>query len=457
MQADFNTILERHAVDVRKALAEFREASARRHDTSAQEYHFDNNVPNHSSVQKRLSIYNWNPGPRRGREGAIEKQIAGKWHIITLQEAIEYVDHELFMNRFHMTHYGGCAVIFNKDTFFPDVKVKSIYLQDTRRVLPDKVVEGDSGWVLQGVLSRASFRRQPPSGQKTFTVLSLHNKNNYAKKRGIGKKLILTIHAVMLDEKVDLVACDFNEAAWRRENSNHISIVEKAFADCALPMPPGSTPLWVQEWCQVRGQTCVDFSSPRNSLRARLRPLDSYRDRKVESGEQVKECFNINERVFHWMVMDSQPTKSVPRRVRLVIERNIDEMYPKRNQQSRMQNENLDVRGVGATRPLRGVALFDETCDLTDEDAQEATVRACRSVNPGIIIVGIPRTAPKSHFEFCMTLCTWQHERGALYIMILTDSEDALSKEQFLALEALHRSEASAFLGRDLRQVGTGA
>ena len=119
-------------------------------------------------------------------------------------------------------------------------------------------------------------------------------------------------------------------------------------------------------------------------------------------------------------------------------------MCPKRNLQSRMQHQNLDVRSVGTTRLLRGVALFDETCDLTDEDAQEATVRACCSVNPGLFIVGIPRTAAKSHFEFCMTLRAWQHERGALYIMILTDSEDALSVEQFLALETLHRGEGSA-------------
>ena len=84
----------------------------------------------------------------------------------------------------------------------PDVKVISIYLHVIRRLLPDKVVEGDSGWVLQGVLSRASFRRQPPSGRKTFTVLTLHISNIYAKKRAIGKKLILTIRAVMLDEKV---------------------------------------------------------------------------------------------------------------------------------------------------------------------------------------------------------------------------------------------------------------
>ena len=69
-----------------------------------------------------------------------------------------------------------------------------------------------------------------------------------------------------------------------------------------------------------------------------------------------------------------------------------------------MQHENLDVRSVGTTRPVRGVALFDETCDSMDQDAQEAAVRACCSVKPGIIIVGIPRTASKSHFQFCMTL-----------------------------------------------------
>ena len=61
--------------------------------------------------------------------------------IITLQEAIEYVDHELLTNRFHVTHYGGCAVLFNKDTFFPDVKVKSIYHQNTRREVLYKVME----------------------------------------------------------------------------------------------------------------------------------------------------------------------------------------------------------------------------------------------------------------------------------------------------------------------------
>ena len=55
---------------------------------------FNNNVPNRLLEQTRLSILNWNPGPRRGKEGAIEKHIAEKWHIIALQEAIEYLQRE---------------------------------------------------------------------------------------------------------------------------------------------------------------------------------------------------------------------------------------------------------------------------------------------------------------------------------------------------------------------------
>ena len=48
-----------------KNTADFREAQERRHDTSSQAYRFNKNLSNRSPVQKRLSIYNWNPGPRR--------------------------------------------------------------------------------------------------------------------------------------------------------------------------------------------------------------------------------------------------------------------------------------------------------------------------------------------------------------------------------------------------------
>ena len=41
--------------------------------------------------------------------------------------------------------------------------------------------------------------------------------------------------------------------------------------------------------------------------------------------------------------------------------------------------------------------------------------------------------------------------------MILKNCEGTFPEEQHLALETLHFSERSAWLGRDLRQMGTGA
>ena len=138
VKSDPETILHRHIVDAKGANPAFREAPGRKHSRSKQEYRFDNNVPNRSPVQKRLSIYNLNPGPRHGKEGAIEKHIAGKWHVITLQEAIEYLDSEYLRNLFYVTQYAGCAILFNKDTFHQDIKVTSVYLHDTREMPSSK-------------------------------------------------------------------------------------------------------------------------------------------------------------------------------------------------------------------------------------------------------------------------------------------------------------------------------
>ena len=122
MTSDPETILHRHIVDAKGANPAFREAKVRKHFPSKEEYRFDADVANRLLQQKRLNIYNWNPGPRRGKEGAIEKHIAGKWHIITLQASIEHLDHEYLTNRFYVTHYGGCAIQFNKDTSHQDIK-----------------------------------------------------------------------------------------------------------------------------------------------------------------------------------------------------------------------------------------------------------------------------------------------------------------------------------------------
>ena len=175
MKTEIETVLERHTVDIRKVHAEFREASARRHVTSYQEYHFDNNVLNRAPAQKILSIYNWNPGRRRGKEGAIEKQISGKLHVIALHEAIEYFDHEVLTNRFHVTHYGGSAVLFNMDTFLLDIKIKSISYTTSGTICRTRIFKKESGLAIQGVISRASFRREL-HGLPSMPIISVSSK-----------------------------------------------------------------------------------------------------------------------------------------------------------------------------------------------------------------------------------------------------------------------------------------
>ena len=72
-------VLVRHMVDFQKATADFREALEWTPATSSHTVY--KHFAARSIVQKRLSIYNWNPGSRRGKEDAFEKQIAGRWHI----------------------------------------------------------------------------------------------------------------------------------------------------------------------------------------------------------------------------------------------------------------------------------------------------------------------------------------------------------------------------------------
>ena len=159
-------------------------------------------------------------------------KLQGMWQIIALQEASGCVDHDM------------CASFFNKNTFYASVLyIKSIHLHDTRRDLPAQVMEGEQGWVLQGVLSGASFRRSPLRCQKSFTV-SLHISNIHIKKKGIAGKLNLTLRAIMIFQEVDLVAGDFNVSSWRCRSRNNLSTIDEAFTDSTLPTTPGPPPLW---------------------------------------------------------------------------------------------------------------------------------------------------------------------------------------------------------------------
>ena len=58
-------ILVQHMVEIHKATAEFRDASERRPATSSQTHRANKHFSTRSLVQRRFSIYNWNPGHRR--------------------------------------------------------------------------------------------------------------------------------------------------------------------------------------------------------------------------------------------------------------------------------------------------------------------------------------------------------------------------------------------------------
>ena len=249
--SDTSATLERHLASTGCAEPIFRKAYERKILSLQLNPRFNTNVPNRLLEQTRISILSWNPGLRRGKPGAIEEHIAGKWHIIAyiaLREAVEYLQHECLMNHFYITHSASCAGLFNKDTFLSDVQVNSsVYIHDTRTG-QQVVKEGQSGWVLQAVLSRASFRRLP-------CMMSLLINNQYAKKRRIDKKKNCYLQSVrMRQEQVDMVAGDFNSAAWRRRSDNEQrrdSTIEEAFPNTNLPIPLGPTTLWNQVVFQV--------------------------------------------------------------------------------------------------------------------------------------------------------------------------------------------------------------
>ena len=72
------------------------------------------------------------------------------------------------------------------------------------------------------------------SGQTSFTVLSPHISNIYAKKKGIAKKLILTLRAIMISQEVEFAAGDFNGTAWRCRSRDNFSTIDEVLMDSIL-------------------------------------------------------------------------------------------------------------------------------------------------------------------------------------------------------------------------------
>ena len=82
-------ILVEHVVDIHKVVADFRDAFERIQSSSSQS-HGVNYCFSSQSAFTTGSL-----GTDEDKEDAIDKQIAGKWHIVTLQEVSEHVEHEI--------------------------------------------------------------------------------------------------------------------------------------------------------------------------------------------------------------------------------------------------------------------------------------------------------------------------------------------------------------------------
>ena len=62
----------------------------------------------------------------------------------------------------------------------------------------------------------------------------------------------------MIGQQIHVVAGDISGTVWWCSNRDNISTIDEAFADCALPTPPGPAPLWgpgsiPNKWADVCG------------------------------------------------------------------------------------------------------------------------------------------------------------------------------------------------------------
>ena len=135
-------------------------------------------MPNRLLEQTPISILSWNPGPRRGREGAIEELIAGKWYVkLRCRRRMCTFNTSASRTITILPTLLDVLSLFN--TLHSDIQVNSVYFHGNRNGQHQAVREGQSGWVLQAVISRASVRWIPRNGQSCFTMMSLHIDNQF--------------------------------------------------------------------------------------------------------------------------------------------------------------------------------------------------------------------------------------------------------------------------------------
>ena len=225
MKADPETIHKRHIVDVTRAHAAFREAPARtaKSITSTKTY-----------LEPWTSTWN-------GRS------YAGKWHVVTLQEAIEYLEHDFLTNRFHVTLWRLFGLVQQGYLLFGHRRLVNVPPrhqglrtgQDKRRRI----------WV--GV-TRCRFKSSFSSATAQWPKI-LHNACLCTSTTTTPK----SVESGRSFSSLSAPLCRQSTWTWSPVTSTELpganqmvttpqptSIPEEAFADTDFPLLPGPTPLW---------------------------------------------------------------------------------------------------------------------------------------------------------------------------------------------------------------------
>ena len=90
---------------------------------------FDRAASDLVAEQTHLSILCWNPSPIRGSPGTIQNHVAGRWHMVALQESAEFLEHEDTTLPVACGSLPRLRYSFNKHTFEPHLEVNSVYVR----------------------------------------------------------------------------------------------------------------------------------------------------------------------------------------------------------------------------------------------------------------------------------------------------------------------------------------
>ena len=129
----------------------FRKASEKKSMSQLLENQFDNSKPNRQQEQTRISILSWSSGPRRGRGTLVllRNKLRVNGTLLLCKKPSNGCSTNMLPTHFYVSHFAGCAILYNKDTISSDLLGSSVYIHDRKSV--QHVVK-------EGRYSRPSYR-----------------------------------------------------------------------------------------------------------------------------------------------------------------------------------------------------------------------------------------------------------------------------------------------------------